>query len=107
MSIEAVADFTKRLTEDASLQEELRAAVGDKEGMEASQAVADLGSKHGYSFTAEEAQQVRDYVVANESGELSEEQLEAVAGGGPIGRAIGAWVGDKLGDAVSSLFKKW
>lgn len=107
MSIEAVAEFTNKLAEDEVLQQELQSVAGDKEALEASQSVSELGAKYGYEFTAEEAQTLRQIILAQQSGELSEDQLEAVAGGGPIGRAIGGWIGDKVGDTVSKLFKSW
>lgn len=115
MSIEAVTKFTDKLAQDESLQQELKSAIGDKEGLSASQAVAELGAKHGYNFSAEEAQQTREFVLESESDELSEEDLEAVAGGGPAGRMIGekvgAWLGDKAEDfgrkILPKIFKGW
>ena len=106
MSIEVVAEFTNKLAENESLQQELQSAIEGKEGLDASQAVSELGAKHGYEFTAEEAETLRQLVLANQSGELNEEQLEAVAGGGKLGAAIGSWVGDKAEDLIRK-FKKW
>lgn len=107
MSIEAVAKFTNKLAEDEALQQEIKCAIGDKEGLDASQTVSELGAKHGYEFTAKEAQTLRQVVLANQSGELSEEQLEAVAGGGDLGKAIGSWLGDKAENLVRKYITKW
>ncbi len=99
MSLTAVAEFTNKLVEEPSLQQELGSAIGEKEGLIAAETVADIGAKYGYNFTAEEAQELRELVLASESGELSDEQLEAVAGGFFLG-AIGGLVGGLIGGAV-------
>jgi predicted ribosomally synthesized peptide with nif11-like leader len=99
MSIEAVAEFTNKLAEDQSLQAEIKSAIDDKVGLEASQMVSEIGAKHGYEFTAEEAETLRQLVLAHESGELNDDQLEAVAGGGLIGD-IGGWAGGKIGNYI-------
>lgn len=108
MSIEAVTKFTNKLAEDESLQQELKSIIGHKEGLAASQTVSEMGAKHGYKFTAEEAQEVREFILISESDddELTEEELEAVAGGGDTGRRIGEKVGGWLGDAVEDYGKK-
>jgi predicted ribosomally synthesized peptide with nif11-like leader len=111
MSIEAVAEFTKKLAEDESLQQELQSAIEGKEGLDASQAVSELGAKHSYEFTAEEAQYTREFILESKSDELSEEQLEAVAGGGDTGKKIGGAIGSFVEDygpkIVKSIFKGW
>jgi hypothetical protein len=108
-SVEAVTEFAQQLGKDRSLQEEFKATVGNKEGMAANQAVADLAAKHGYNFSSEDAAEVHQQLrqsemsESDESDELSEESLEAIAGGGEIGKAIGSWLGDK----AEELIKKW
>jgi predicted ribosomally synthesized peptide with nif11-like leader len=68
MSSESFAAFVARLDEDKALREQLRAAGGDQ-GLRV-EALADFAKAHGYEFTADDV-----------TGELSEKQLEAVAGG--------------------------
>lgn len=68
MSNESFKAFLAKVDADAGLREKLRAAGGDA-GLSA-QAVADFAAGQGYSFS-----------VADLSGELSEKQLEGVAGG--------------------------
>lgn len=81
MSVESLQEFVSRVEGDSSLQQELETAVAGKDGLAASQAVSEVGAKYGYSFTAEEAEAGRKAVLAEESGELSEGELESVAGG--------------------------
>ena len=94
MSIQSVTEFINKLPGDQSLQEEVKSATANKEITLASQAVAELAARHGYEFTAEEAMQVHQALSAEESDELNEEQLEAVAGGGRIGAAVGSAIED-------------
>jgi predicted ribosomally synthesized peptide with nif11-like leader len=77
MSIEAVNQFLTKVSEDQQLQAELAQAM---EAENNRQATAELGAKHGYDFTPEEL----EAEVKNRQSELSEEALEAVAGGGAM-----------------------
>jgi len=72
MSSESFKAFMTKVTADQGLREQLRAAGGEA-GL-SSQALADFAKGHGYSFTAEDV-----------TGELSEKELEGVAGGILIG----------------------
>lgn len=72
MSNESFKAFMTKVVEDPGLREQLRAAGGDA-GVSA-QALADFAKGHGYSFTAEDV-----------TGELSDKDLEGVAGGILIG----------------------
>ena len=76
MSIEAVNQFLTKVGEDQQLQAELAQAM---EAENDRQAATELGAKHGYDFTPEEL----GSEIANRQSadELSEEELEAVAGG--------------------------
>ena len=83
MSIEAVNQFLTKVSQDQQLQAEVDRVI---ETGNARQAVTQLGTKHGYQFTPEElASQFQNYQselkTQAASNELSEEELEAVAGG--------------------------
>ena len=83
MSIAAVQEFLGKVSEDQALQKDLAKAL---EAENDRQAVTDLAKSKGYDFSSEElAAEVerRQQEVANrqEAGELSDEELEAVAGG--------------------------
>lgn len=87
MSAEGVNQFLQKVTEDAQLQEELAAALQSPNRLDA---VTQLGKRHGFEFTADEIKQEfesreSEFVARQESmeqaGELSDEELEAVAGG--------------------------
>jgi predicted ribosomally synthesized peptide with nif11-like leader len=94
MSVEAVNQFLQKVTEDPQLQEELAKAL---EADNDRQAAADLAAKHGYQFTPDELwaeiQNRQSEFEQQSTGELSEDELEAVAGGfctPIIGAGIGA-----------------
>ena len=79
MTIEAVNQFLTKVNEDKNLQAEVSQAV---ESENKTQAVASLAAKHGYEFTPEElGSQVEQVMEAQKESELSEAELEAVAGG--------------------------
>jgi predicted ribosomally synthesized peptide with nif11-like leader len=83
MSKEAVEQMMQAASQDESLQQRLTEAVGFEE-------VVQIGAEKGYQFTPEELQMTiaeRGISVTDaDSDELSEEALEAVAGG-----CIGPW----------------
>ena len=95
MSAENVYELMKRAAADAALRQRIDAAVAGKQGRDADQAVAELARGHGLEFTAEESFQARAALkqrLAREghvAGELSDAELEAVAGG-----ALTASLGD-------------
>lgn len=76
MSKEAVLEFVQKVSADESLEAEIETAIAGKQGTEAATAIAGVGSKHGYTFTIEELEAQRE--------ELSDEDLEEVAGGGSV-----------------------
>ena len=80
MSIEAVNQFLEKVAQDSKIQEELAQAMQAEDDR---QAVVELGAKHGFEFTGEElmTEVEKRQQAAIDSGELSEEELEAVAGG--------------------------
>ncbi|MDJ0716250.1 MAG: Nif11-like leader peptide family natural product precursor [Prochloraceae cyanobacterium] len=84
MSVQSLSEFMNKLVEDESLQKEIESVTANKEeGMPPSQAIADLGIKHGYDFTEEELIAVVEEMeqLKAKEAEMSEEDLEAVAGG--------------------------
>ncbi|AFY58614.1 bacteriocin propeptide, TIGR03798 family [Rivularia sp. PCC 7116] len=80
MSVEAVNQFLTKVAEDAQLQEELAKAMQSENDR---QAVTELANNKGYDFTGDELMQEieKRQQAAADAGELSEEELEAVAGG--------------------------
>ena len=82
MSQEACNQFFALVNADATLQQEVNAALSEKEGEEAATALVWVGAKHGYEFTTAEATQKYQEIIAAAEGELEEEALDKVAGGG-------------------------
>ena len=83
MTTVSVKEFLSKATEDASLQSDLAKALEADNDREA---VTELANSKGYDFSSDELWaviQARQAEVASrqESGELSDEELEAVAGG--------------------------
>jgi predicted ribosomally synthesized peptide with nif11-like leader len=74
MSKDAVLAFRNKVIESADLQDQVRAAVKAGGGP----ALVALGKTNGHEFTGDD---VREVYAPLESGELSESQLEGVAGG--------------------------
>lgn len=76
MSKEAVEQMFQAAREDAALQQKLESASGYAEAVK-------IGADNGFSFTEEEAQAflAERGLIEGAEGELSEEALEAVAGG--------------------------
>ena len=81
MSQEACNQFFTKVNADATLQQEVNAALSGKEGEEAAKAFVWVGAKHGYEFTIAEATQKYQEIIAVAEGELKEEALDQVAGG--------------------------
>ncbi len=87
MTIERTLQFLESAWADATMQEEIRSAVAGKDGLAAAGAVSGIGQERGFDFTAEEIFEVRallkQEMIKNGrlEGELTEEELEAVAGG--------------------------
>ncbi|MDB9524600.1 Nif11-like leader peptide family natural product precursor [Oscillatoria sp. CS-180] len=90
MSATAVQEFLSKVAEDPALQNDLAKAL---EAENDRQAVADLAKSKGYDFspeelTAEIERRQQEFVRRQEAGELSDDELEAVAGGEAIITAI-------------------
>jgi predicted ribosomally synthesized peptide with nif11-like leader len=83
MSMSAVQEFLTKVSEDQALQEQIAKAM---ESDNDRQAVTDLARSKGFDFTAAElGQEIQNRADTArqqaESGELSEDELESVAGG--------------------------
>ena len=80
MTIAAVKEFLTKASEDTALQAELAKAMEAENDREA---VTALAKTKGYNFSAAElAQAVQEnQKAAEEQGELSDAELESVAGG--------------------------
>ncbi|WP_066384604.1 MULTISPECIES: Nif11-like leader peptide family natural product precursor [unclassified Anabaena] len=76
MSKEALVKMFEAAKEDAALQQQLEKADGYAEAVK-------IGAENGFNFTEEEAQAflAERGLIEGPEGELSEEALEAVAGG--------------------------
>ena len=81
MSKDKVKAFLVKLSGDSELQGKLRNAMGDRE--EYLNRAVELGSAMGLEFTAHDFRDVvKDLLpTADSDGELSDEELENVAGG--------------------------
>jgi predicted ribosomally synthesized peptide with nif11-like leader len=83
MTIASVQAFLEQVTQDKSLQEKLATAM---EAPNDRQAVTELARSQGFEFTPDELwQEIQNRQAEaqrkQQDGELSEEELEAVAGG--------------------------
>lgn len=78
MSAEAVSDFLKKVAEDEALMGELAQAM---EAEDDRAAVAQLAISKGYDVTADELWEEVQKRQAEAGTELSDEELESVAGG--------------------------
>lgn len=85
MSDTKVEEFLKKVEEDQALQTELAKAL---EGENDREAVTALANSKGYDFSSDELwagiqKRQAEFSQHEAAGELSDEELEAVAGGGP------------------------
>lgn len=82
MTISAVQDFLDKVRENEALQAELSQAL---EGENEDRAIIELGKSKGYEFSSEELwAEVRERQAAlqnQESEDLSDDDLEQIAGG--------------------------
>ncbi len=85
MSVESVHQFYQVITQDPTLEQQFRTAIESKSNQEFLQVAVEQGQKHGYSFSTEEVAQAiavaRSSAGTGSNVELSDQQLEAVAGG--------------------------
>lgn len=97
-----VNHFFQEVSQEPELQLQFR-SVTDRESL-VNKAVA-LGKEKSYNFSSTEVSEWLESMTAQHqsqsdiSGELSDSELEAVAGAGPVGGAIGA-----AGGAIAGFF---
>lgn len=107
MSIASVNQFYQVAMQDPALKQQFHTAAGSDQ--ELLQMAVEQGQKYGYNFTTEEVAQAiaATQLPAETNGniELSDQQLEAVAGGksdSGVGQAISS--GQGAGRAVGNEF---
>ncbi|WP_324281884.1 Nif11-like leader peptide family natural product precursor [Cyanobacterium aponinum UTEX 3222] len=91
MSQEAVIDFFEAVSQNEQLQERLMNIIESSENDR--EDVATFASESGYEITADELwaeiqKRQADFSQRQEAGELSDEELEAVAGGEFVATAM-------------------
>jgi predicted ribosomally synthesized peptide with nif11-like leader len=79
MSKDAVAEFLVRIDADSNLRETLRAVLAER--TEQAPTMVEVAANNGFEFTVDEYNQVIDDIASVQTVELSEEELEAAAGG--------------------------
>jgi predicted ribosomally synthesized peptide with nif11-like leader len=103
MSVASVNQFYQVAMQDPDLKQQFHTASASKSDQDILQMAVEQGQKHGYSFTTEEVAQAiaATQLPAETDGnvELSDLQLEAVAGGGSKTNA-GIDAGRMAGQAV-------
>jgi len=91
MSQQIAGEFIQKVQTDEALRAEIIALGQDMDGVVA------LGAQHGYSFSAADLQAAISSSGYASEGELSDEQLEAVAGGRHTG--VDTWTGCASGQS--------
>ena len=81
MSKQAISDFLDRVTDQAELREEIHQVFAKTEDSDRPDTVVKLAKTHGFEFSAEEFLAALEQRYANPTAELSEAELESVAGG--------------------------
>ncbi|HAX79348.1 MAG TPA: Nif11-like leader peptide family natural product precursor [Cyanobacteria bacterium UBA11372] len=86
MSSAILNQFVQDISQDTNLQQQLQEATNRESLVNK---MVELGNEKGYSFTPSETEEWLESMAnqSGASGELSEEQLEAVAGGASAGGA--------------------
>ncbi|MEG4007821.1 Nif11-like leader peptide family natural product precursor [Microcoleus sp. Pol11C1] len=102
---ESVNHFFQEVSQDPELQLQFR-SITDRPSLV--NKVVELGKEKSYSFSPTEVSEWLESMTAQHqsqsdtSGELSDSELEAVAGAGPVGGAIGFLAGG-IGGFFSAL----
>jgi predicted ribosomally synthesized peptide with nif11-like leader len=102
MSVETVNQFLQKVNNDAQLLQEFTQALNAENKQQAKQNVFELANKSGCQFSADElwaeiGKITNEYQAKLDSGEINEEELQAVAGGKDGNRTA---AGMNLGAAV-------
>lgn len=85
MSSDIIKEFFQQAMTDAALQEQLKAASSLPEG-EAMEKIVEIARSAGYAFTVDDltafSKESAGQLKVIEDGNLTDEQMDAVAGGG-------------------------
>ena len=109
MSLVSAREFAKLVMRNEEIGRQVVAVTAGKTQPEAARAVSDLAASAGYEFTPEEGYLVSQEALAGippaGSGELTEEDLELVAGGLTVtyGGASGQYIANNTGQGVSGV----
>ena len=101
MALEAVKAFYEEVAKNGALQKKIAAADaaynGDTEDKKAAveAIVLPIAKEAGFDFTAEEMVEYTDFAIGEDT-EISEDELEAVAGGVAVCLAIGFGNGNSM-----------
>jgi len=79
MSAEAIIQFAEHATGNAAIEAEVNAIKEQTERQ--AESMSALAAKHGYAFTPEEFVTLNNALLKANQGELSEVELDSVAGG--------------------------
>lgn len=134
MSEQAMGEFLAAADKDKTLADAFTSAIADNEGPAVLAAIASVAQSNGFDVTVDDVEAVREKILAAQEaqGELSDEQLENVAGGEMItvgivattlvigavtaggltvGGALAHSIADKgfakVASNVGDFFKKW
>jgi len=127
MSMQSMHDFLGAVVADPAVASGLGAALGEKSGTEAVEAVAAYAASRGYDVTPADAETVRAQFAAplEADGTLSDDDLSSVAGGSLISFLNGSafkdlfkqikdlerqnGIGGRTGEVIveGDLFSKW
>ena len=91
MSLQNVHDFRNKIESDPELQSKIRALPRDASAV---QDLLKIAGDAGYIITEQDLQQAQ--AVAFQSGELTEEQLQAVTGGTSITFVIPSFIAQEV-----------
>src|SRR5262245_2291411 len=91
MSLDAASKFVAKVNGDSALKDKVASAIEGKSDNEAAANFVALGKANGFDFTADEAIVLRDCAVAVMNGEMSNAELDSVAGGADL-RSVASMV---------------
>ena len=96
MSLQQAESFFEALKADPQLQQQIssESPESDKDNSALLEHLVKVGADSGYSFTVEEIQSVwKNYTDRKESDQLTEEQLQTIAGGCVLDTILGTFIG--------------
>jgi predicted ribosomally synthesized peptide with nif11-like leader len=99
MSLQSATEFMNAIAANPTLMSEIAAATVGKNPAETALTISALGKREGFDFTADEATATRQAFLA----ELSEGDLDKVAGGVNDGGAAGIGAGFIAGELAGQV----